>query len=139
MKAVSTTFSVATQGNCDIIDITSKVTQFVNKEKIKHGILTVFIPGSTCGITTIEYESGLISDLKEVEEKIVPENKNYKHNLRWSDGNGHSHLRASLMGASLTIPVVSGELTLGTWQQIVICDFDNRPRNRDIVLQIIGE
>lgn len=106
---------------------------------ISSGIVTVFIPGSTAGVTTIEYESGAIQDFREAIERIVPRGIRYHHDARWGDGNGFSHVRAALQGASLTVPFSSSELLLGTWQQIIVVDFDNRPRTRDVILQIIGE
>ena len=130
---------IKTKGNTDIVDITEKVQEKVNNSNIENGIVTTFISGSTAALTTIEYESGLIKDLKEFFENIIPQNKEYHHNKRWHDGNGHSHLRASLIGPSLAIPFKDKKLLLGTWQQIVLIDFDNRPRQREIVLQIIGE
>ncbi len=135
----SHTININTRGFCDIIDITDDVQGKVKESGIKNGIVTVFIPGATGGITTIEYETGLIKDLKELMEEIIPENKDYHHNRRWGDGNGFSHLRASLIGPSVTIPINEGSLTLGTWQQIVFIDFDNNPRNRKIICQIVGE
>ena len=128
-----------TRGNCHIIDITREVAQEVADSGLKDGIVTIFVPGSTGGITTVEYESGLLSDLQDLFDRLVPSNIHYQHNLRWGDGNGHSHVRASLLGASLTVPFVDKKLTLGTWQQIVFIDFDNRPRSRELVLQLMGE
>lgn len=131
--------SLTTQGNSEIIDITGRVRDILEEKGISNGILTVFIPGSTGAITTIEYESGALEDMQNLLETIAPQNKNYKHNLRWGDGNGHSHLRSALLGPSLVVPIVDGSLTLGTWQQIVFIDCDNRPRQRSIEIQIIGE
>lgn len=131
--------SLTTQGNSEIIDITGRVRDILAEKGISNGILTVFIPGSTGAITTIEYESGALEDMQNLLETIAPQNKNYKHNLRWGDGNGHSHLRSALLGPSLVVPIVDGSLTLGTWQQIVFIDCDNRPRQRSIEIQIIGE
>ena len=128
-----------TRGNCHIIDITREVAQEVADSGLKDGIVTIFVPGSTGGITTVEYESGLLSDLQDLFDRLIPSNIHYQHNLRWGDGNGHSHVRASLLGASLTVPFVDKKLTLGTWQQIVFIDFDNRPRSRELVLQLMGE
>lgn len=132
-------FILSTMGNCDVIDITSDVKNGVFESKIQSGTVTVFIPGSTGGITTIEYESGAVNDLKDAYERIIPQNINYAHNERWRDGNGHSHIRASMLGPSLTVPFSAKNLLLGTWQQIVFVDFDNRQRKREIILQIIGE
>jgi len=133
------TISVNTQGFCDIIDITSQVLAISTRSKIANGLLTVFCTGSTGSVTTIEYESGVLQDLKDALERISPSNIAYEHNNRWGDGNGFSHVRAALMKPSLTIPLVKGKLTLGTWQQIVFIDFDNRGRHRDILVQIIGD
>jgi secondary thiamine-phosphate synthase enzyme len=130
---------IKTKGETDILDITSPVAEVLSESKLKNGILTVFVPGSTAGITTIEYEPGLLRDLPLVFERLAPRNIEYYHNLTWGDGNGYSHIRAALLGASFTVPFVKGELILGTWQQIVLIDFDNRPRNRELVVQIIGE
>lgn len=132
-------FILSTMGNCDVIDITSDVKNGVFESKIQSGTVTVFIPGSTGGITTIEYESGAVNDLKDAYERIIPQNINYAHNEMWRDGNGHSHIRASMLGPSLTVPFSAKNLLLGTWQQIVFVDFDNRQRKREIILQIIGE
>jgi secondary thiamine-phosphate synthase enzyme len=132
-------FQLKTKGFGDTIDITSETIAIAGNSKIMNGLVTVFCPGSTGTITTIEYESGVIKDLQKALEKIAPSNTNYEHNMRWGDGNGFSHVRAALMKPSLTIPLVNGELTLGTWQQIVFIDFDNRGRNRTVVIHVIGE
>jgi secondary thiamine-phosphate synthase enzyme len=132
-------FSLQTKGNCDIIDITPEVEQRLSETDIKNGIVTLFISGSTAGISTIEFEPGLLSDFQGMWERNVPRDIPYKHDSAWGDGNGHSHVRASLLGASLVIPFRDKKLTLGTWQQIVLVDFDNRPRSRQIVVQIMGE
>ena len=136
---VTKRISLQTKGQCDIIDITSQVEQQVAETNMNSGIVTVFVPGSTAGITTIEFESGLLSDFQEMWRQSVPENIPYDHDQRWGDGNGYSHVRASLLGASFIVPFSDGRLTLGTWQQIVMVDFDNRPRSRQLVLQIMGE
>lgn len=128
-----------TQGHCDIIDITPKVQEQLQRQKVRHGLATLFVSGSTASLTTIEYESGVLEDLKELLERLIPSNRKYRHDDRWGDDNGYSHLRASLLGPSLQIPIDGGRLLLGTWQQIVLLDFDNRPRTREIVLQIMGE
>jgi len=127
------------QGECDIIDITPQVDKALADSGIDSGIATVFITGSTAGITTIEYEPGLISDLKAMWERVVPRDIPYDHDRRWGDGNGYSHVRASLLGASTVIPFTGKKLSLGTWQQLVVIDFDNRPRSRQVVIQIMGE
>jgi len=127
------------RGECDIIDITPQVDKALAESGIGSGTATVFITGSTAGITTIEYEPGLISDLKAMWERAVPRDINYDHDRRWGDGNGYSHVRASLLGASIVIPFTGKKLSLGTWQQLVVIDFDNRPRSRQVVIQIMGE
>ena len=131
--------SLQTKGECDIIDITPQVEQQVAETDINNGTATLFVTGSTAGITTIEFESGLLADFQNMWERNIPQNIPYDHDRRWGDGNGHSHIRASLLGASLVIPFNDKKLTLGTWQQIVLVDFDNRPRSRQIVLQIMGD
>jgi secondary thiamine-phosphate synthase enzyme len=128
-----------TNGETDLIDITHEVARGVSESGIDCGIVTVFIPGSTAGVTTIEYESGAIRDFRETIERLAPKDIGYHHDARWGDGNGYSHVRAALQGASLTVPFASSRLLLGTWQQIIVVDFDNRPRSREIILQIIGE
>ena len=115
------------------------VEDVVRKSKIKNGIVTIFVPGSTGGLTTVEYEPGLIKDLKEILEKLFPYKARYAHNATWGDGNGSSHVRASFLGPSITVPFKNGELTLGTWQQIIFLDFDIHPRSRKLIVQIIGE
>ena len=132
-------FSLETKGFGDVIDVTREVAQGVESSKVSSGIATVFVPGSTAGITTIEFESGAVSDFKKAIERLAPVDMHYEHDARWGDGNGFSHVRAALMGASLTIPIIAGRLQLGTWQQIVLCDFDNRPRSREVLVQILGE
>ena len=129
----------STQGDDDLIEITPDVESAVKKAGLKNGQATVFVIGSTAAITTIEYESGLKHDIKELLDELIPKKRNWRHNSTWGDGNGHAHLRASIIGPSLTMPVVSGSLTLGTWQQIVYIDFDNRPRSRKVVVQIVGD
>ncbi len=131
--------SFQTQGHCDIVDITSQVASKIAESEIKDGIVTLFVTGSTAGITTIENESGLLSDFKKMWDRVIPTDIPYAHDQAWGDGNGYSHVRASILGASLTIPFSNGKLSLGTWQQIVFVDFDNRSRTRQIVVQIMGE
>jgi secondary thiamine-phosphate synthase enzyme len=134
------TLTIKTKGNCDVIDITEQVALTVADSDIRSGAVTVFNIGSTAGITTTEFEPGLANyDIKALFEKIAPENARYEHEQTWHDDNGHAHVRASLLGPSLTVPIVDGRLTLGTWQQIILVDFDTRPRSRSIVCQIIGE
>ena len=130
---------VKTTAKTDIIDLTPHVTQKITGSSFQNGTVTLFIPGSTAALTTIEYESGVINDLKKVIEKMAPADLYYEHNERWGDGNGYSHVRSALIGPSLHIPIIDGKLILGTWQQIVLLDFDNRPRERQIVIQISGE
>jgi secondary thiamine-phosphate synthase enzyme len=120
-------------------DITAEIANEIKNSSISNGIATIFISGSTAGITTIEYEDGLISDFKDMWNRNAPSNIPYQHNQRWGDGNGHSHVRASLQGPSLVVPFVNKKMTLGTWQQIVVVDFDNRPRSREVILQLLGE
>jgi len=128
-----------TNGETDLIDITAEVARGVSDSGLTAGTVTVFIPGSTAGVTTIEYESGAIRDFREAIERIAPKDIGYHHDARWGDGNGYSHVRSALQGASLTVPFTESRLLLGKWQQIVVVDFDNRPRSREIILQIIGE
>lgn len=139
MPVTSSTFAVGTRGDADVVEITSNVAEAVRNSGLTNGTVTVFVPGATAGVTTVEYEPGLIEDIDEMFERLAPGGRDYHHNLRWHDGNGHSHLRASLLGPSLTVPFTSGKLTLGIWQQVVLIDFDNRPRDREIVCQVIGE
>ena len=136
---VTKKISLQTKGECDIINITPQVEQQVAETDIKNGIVTLFVAGSTAGISTIEFESGLLTDFQGMWERNVPKNITYDHDRRWGDGNGYSHVRASLLGASLVIPFSDKKLTLGTWQQIVVVDFDNRPRSRQIIVQIMGD
>jgi len=139
MNIHTSELEVPSNGNGDVIDITSQVVIEVDRAGIKNGLVTVFIPGSTAGVSTIEFEGGLVRDLKVTWDELIPQDRTYAHNLRWGDGNGHSHIRATLLGPSLSVPVSSGQLILGTWQQIVLVDFDNRPRNRRFICQIMGE
>ncbi len=136
---VTDSIDLQTRGHADMLDITGDVAAKVRDSGVSAGIVTVFCPGSTSAITTIEYESGALADLKRVFDEIVPPDREYAHNLRWGDGNGHSHVRAALLGPSLSLPVVDGELVLGSWQQITYCDFDNRSRSRRLIVQIVGE
>ncbi len=136
---VTETIELETRGHADMLDITGDVAAKVRESGVQSGIVTVFCPGSTSAVTTIEYESGALADLQRLFDEIVPADRDYAHNRRWGDGNGHSHVRAALLGPSLSVPVVGGELELGTWQQITFCDFDNRSRSRRLIVQIIGE
>ena len=131
--------NIKTKGEVDIVDITSDLQNIVKKSKLKDGIVCVFVPGSTGTITTIEYEPGLMKDLPRALQKIAPSDEHYDHHETWHDGNGHSHVRASLLGPCLTIPFVNGRLTLGTWQQIIFIELDVRSRVRNLVIQIMGE
>ena len=126
-------------GNSDIVDITDDARSILGEVGMMDGIATLFVTGSTGSITTIEYEPGVVDDLKSALERLIPENMEYKHDQRWGDGNGHSHVRASILGPSLTVPFVGGDLQLGTWQQIIFIDLDNKPRSREILVQIIGQ
>ncbi len=139
MTVVAKGISLKTEGNNEIYDITSQVQESLKDLSMTDGIVTVFVPGSTAGITTIEYEPGAVSDLKNAFERLMPRDMHYEHNRQWGDGNGFSHVRAAFCKASLTIPFTDRRLILGTWQQVVLVDFDNRPRDRQIVLQIMGE
>ena len=131
---------VQTRGNCDVVDITPQVMDIIGQSKISNGTVTVFNVGSTAGITTVEYEPGLVNyDIAAAFEKIAPRNGNYEHEKTWHDDNGHAHVQASLLGPSMSVPVVDGQMTLGTWQQIVLVDFDTQPRTRTVICQIIGE
>ena len=135
----SETISLSTKGFSDILDITHHVGGVTGRSKIENGLVTVFCSGSTGAVTTIEYESGVLRDLQKAIEKIAPSNIPYEHDKRWGDGNGFSHVRAALMKPSMTVPLIKGKLTLGTWQQIVFIDFDNRRRERKLIVQVIGE
>jgi secondary thiamine-phosphate synthase enzyme len=139
MKVITDKLTVSTKGFNDIIDITEQVQSILKKHQVKEGNVTIFVSGSTAGVTTIEYEPGLLKDLPEAFDRIAPMDKRYHHDSRWGDDNGYAHVRASILGASLTVPFSGGRLLVGTWQQIVLVDFDNRPRTRNIVVQIIGE
>jgi len=139
MTNISKTIHIDTQGNGDMIDITGQVSREISNSNINSGLATIFITGSTAGITTIECEGGVIKDYKDMWERNVPSGIAYQHDQRWGDGNGYSHVRASLQGPSLVIPFTNKKMMLGTWQQIVVVDFDNRARSRQIVLQLLGE
>ncbi len=139
MPIVTASFQVSTRGDSDILDLTSQVAQQVQSSPLKNGLVNISVAGSTAALTTIEYESGVVEDLRQAISRLAPKNIPYKHDARWGDGNGHAHVRAALIGASLTIPFQGKRLLLGTWQQIVLIDFDNRPRQRQIHLQLLGE
>jgi len=139
MAVKTGSISLGTHGNTDIFDITRELERLVSDSGLTCGTLTVFCPSSTSALTTVEFEGGAVADLKRMFEELVPEGRNYSHNATWEDGNGHSHMRASLLGSSLSIPFVEKRLTLGTWQQVVHVDFDIRPRQRELVVQMMGE
>lgn len=138
MKVISKTIRLSSKGQDDVIDITKQVSNVVKDSNIENGTVTIFVAGSTAAITTIEYEPGLIKDFPEMLSRIIPKNIEYEHDNTWQDGNGHSHVRASLVGPSLTVPIIDSKLTLGTWQQIVLLEMDTRPRNRTLILQIMS-
>jgi len=139
MPVKTGSISLSTRGNTDICNITKELENLVVDSSLKSGTLTVFCSSSTSGLTTVEFEPGAVADLKRMFEELVPSKREYAHNATWEDGNGHSHMRASLLGPSLTIPFVQNNLTLGTWQQVVYVDFDVRPRRRELVVQMVGE
>ena len=136
---VNKRIQLQTKGNAQIVDITDQVNRDLRDSGLTNGIITLFTPSSTSGLTTTEYESGAIHDLQQLFDRIAPPDLDYRHNQRWGDGNGHAHARHALLGPSLTIPFIEGQMTLGTWQQIIFVDFDNRPRSRTVVLQIMGD
>jgi secondary thiamine-phosphate synthase enzyme len=139
MPVKTASISLNTRGNTDVHDITRELIRLVEQSGLKNGTVTVFCPSSTSALTTVEFEPGALADLKRMFAELVPSNRDYAHNATWEDGNGHSHMRASLLGPSLTIPFVEKTLTLGTWQQVIYVDFDIRPRRRELVVQMIGE
>ena len=139
MPVETLSIELNTNGNADILDITQDVSQCIGECGLQNGTVTVFCQSSTSALTTLEYESGCISDLQRLFDEIVKQEREYAHNARWGDGNGHSHVRAALLGPSLTIPFVDAALTLGTWQQIIYVDFDNKSRQRRLVVQVMGE
>jgi len=139
MRVISRKVGFSTQGTVDIVNLTERISRNLEETGFVRGVVNIFVPGATAGITTMEYEPGLVEDFPTVIEQLVPKDKRYLHDETHLDRNAHSHLRASLLGASLTIPFEKGELILGRWQQIVFVDFDNRPRKREVILQIIGE
>lgn len=139
MKIINEDISINSKGHSDIVDITHQVKEKVSISGLKNGSVLVFVPGATGSVTTMEYEPGLIADMQVALERLAPRKLEYDHNLKWGDGNGHSHIRASLLGPSLVVPFMDGQLILGTWQQIIFIDMDNRPRSRELVVQITGE
>lgn len=138
MRVVSSEVHCSTRGNADILDLTSLAADAIMVSEIREGVCVLFTPSSTSSLTTIEYEPGCLEDLKRIIERIVPSSESYAHNAHWGDSNGHSHVRAALLGPSVVIPIRQGKLTLGTWQQIILVDFDNRPRQRKVLIQILG-
>jgi len=136
---ITTSFSIQTRGNTDIIDITSHVCEKIEGSGVSGGVVNISVAGSTAGITTIEYEPGVLQDLKDAFDRIAPKKISYAHDARWGDGNGFSHVRSALLGTSASFPFASGQPLLGTWQQIVLIDFDNRQRNREVIVQLVGE
>jgi len=136
---VTESIELQTKGHGDVIDLTSRVAEIVVQSKLKDGIVTVFVTGSTAGITTIEFEPNLVADFNEMFQKLAPEGVSYHHDNTWGDRNGYAHVRASILGASLVIPFSDGKLALGTWQQVVLVDFDERPRQRKVIVQAMGE
>jgi secondary thiamine-phosphate synthase enzyme len=139
MPVITQKIQLSTNGNAEVQDITDQVSRAVAQSGLSNGIVTIFCPSSTSGLTTIEYEPGAVGDLRRLFDEIIPPDRPYAHDAAWGDGNGHSHVRAALLKASLTVPFVTGHLTLGTWQQVIYIDFDIRPRRRELVLQIMGE
>jgi secondary thiamine-phosphate synthase enzyme len=139
MAVFQKSFRISTQGRSDVIDISGEVGRMISESGIRTGIANVSGRGSTLGVTTIEYESGCVADLERALEKIAPMTSNYAHNARWGDDNGYAHLRSALMGTAKSYPVEDGRLGLGTWQQVVLCDFDERPRTREITVTVCGE
>lgn len=139
MAVITRKIRFDTKGDTDIIDITNQVSTELKKAGLTNGTVTVFVPGATGAVTTLEYEPGLIKDLQRTFEEIAAKDREYEHNKKWGDMNGYSHVRASLLGPSLNVPFIEGKLQLGRWQQIILIDFDNRPRSREIILQIMGE
>lgn len=130
---------ISSRGHADIHDLTDSLASIVEGSQVENGVVTVFTPSATSALTTIEYESGALDDLRRSLDDLAPPDAEYRHNLRWGDGNGHAHLRAALVKPGISIPIVAGMLTLGTWQQVVFLDFDNRSRQRRLVVQIVGE
>jgi len=139
MVVASDVIGLRTSAKDEIVDITHKVQDFVSRSGVKDGLACVFVVGSTAAVTTVEHEPGLVSDMREAMDRLYPKDRDYEHHQRWGDGNGHSHIRASFVGPSLTVPVSNGRLILGTWQQIVFMEFDNKPRSREITVKIVGE
>jgi secondary thiamine-phosphate synthase enzyme len=133
------TFDLKTAAKDEIVDVTAKVQEIVSSSNIRNGLACIFVAGSTAAITTVEHEPGLVADLRDAMDRLYPREIDYEHHRRWGDGNGHSHVRASFVGPSLTVPIADGSLVLGTWQQIVFMEFDNKPRTREVTVQVVGE
>lgn len=139
MSTAGGTITLRTAADDEVVDVTGKVQDIVSESKVRNGLACVFVAGSTAAVTTVEHEPGLVADLRDALDRLYPKGIGYEHHQRWGDGNGHSHVRASFVGPSLTIPVADGKLVLGTWQQIVFMEFDNKPRTRELTVQIVGE
>jgi secondary thiamine-phosphate synthase enzyme len=139
VRIASKTLELTTTAEMDVLDLSTEVDRFVAEAGVDEGVLLVFTPGSTAGVTTLEFESGAVADLKRAMEQLAPRDGVYQHNLRWGDGNGYSHIRSALLGPSLSVPIAAGRAVTGSWQQIVLCDFDNRPRRRKVLLRAMGE
>jgi secondary thiamine-phosphate synthase enzyme len=139
MNVVTERIHVESRGDMDVIDITQAVEETVTRSELQDGVATIFVPGSTGALTTIEYENGLLQDLPAAMERIAPSNISYEHDKKWHDGNGHSHVRASIIGPSISVPFIEGRMTLGTWQQLVFVELDTRSRSRDLIVQLIGK
>jgi secondary thiamine-phosphate synthase enzyme len=139
MPACQKDFRISTRGHCDVLDITPQVSRIVSESGLRTGVVNISGVGSTLGITTLEFEPGCVADLKRALEKIAPSTTDYAHNARWGDENGYAHLRSALMGTAKSFPVANGQVLIGTWQQIVLCDFDDRPRDRQIIVTVVGD
>ena len=139
MAVFTDTIPCKTSGDGDTVDLTEQLVHGLRESGLTDGVATLFVGGSTGGITTIEFEPGAVSDLQEVLESIAPKDRDWRHHLKWGDRNGHSHVRSALLGPSLSVPFIGGELSLGTWQQVVLVDFDDRPRTREVIVQFVGE
>jgi secondary thiamine-phosphate synthase enzyme len=139
MAVLQKSFQISTRGHCDVLDVTEQVARIVAESRIQRGVVNVAGVGSTLGITTLEFEPGCVADLRRALEQIAPANSNYAHNARWGDDNGYAHLRSALVGTARSFPVSEGRILTGTWQQIVLCDFDDRARNRQVLVTVVGE
>ena len=139
MKTYLTRVNRKTSADTDLVDLTSEVHQAVADSGADRGLVTVFVPGSTASVTTIEFEPGALDDLRRAIDRIAPTSIHYDHDARWGDGNGYSHVRAALLGPSISVPIAEGKASLGTWQQVLLCDFDNRPRTREVLISVVGD